>query len=274
MSHNNELELSALRVENVQLLARVAELEAERNEADRKAGQIARQWNQLQEALGEAKAQTAELQTQLERANSRVVELESEDRKTSSALQAISDCAEDFGASPISVPNMVLAENMRKKMVEIYGRLVEMYGEDAEHLGQPYGDGFDAVLAGLRGATVIPDADDGEQLDRATDPRADEMTREEQCAHDMQEHGDKSCRQCRTCCELYRKSEADAHLEVSKLQRELKAATKLRPMSEAPNQGPIWVVQECVRNCHRKWVSYSSEPSGWLPLSVAGEGSE
>lgn len=94
------------------------------------------------------------------KAEARVAELESAERKMSSALQGISDMAEDFGAKPCSVPNIVMAENMRKKMVDIYSRLVNMYGDDAEHLGAPYGDGFDAILAGLQGATVIPNEDE------------------------------------------------------------------------------------------------------------------
>ena len=50
-----------------------------------------------------------------------------------------------------------------------------------------------------------------------------ELTREEQCAHDQREHGDKPCRQCRTCCLHYRQQESNADIEVSKLRRKLTA---------------------------------------------------
>jgi hypothetical protein len=103
------------------------------------------------------------------------------------------------------------------KIADLQAQL-ERANADVERLRRPHTDTMASVDASCRAALgdrldtdVLVDAMADfvrshvnatayyrEQLDRATEARADEMTREEQCAHDMQEHGDKPCRQCST----------------------------------------------------------------------------
>lgn len=85
------------------------------------------------------------------RMHDRVAELEKEQTSISGALEAIRGCAIDLNCPPVNVPNLVIAEHIRQDMVKIDGLLREYFGDDAEHLGQPYGDGFDAIIAGIKG---------------------------------------------------------------------------------------------------------------------------
>lgn len=80
-------------------------------------------------------------------------------------------------------------------------------------------EGHDAKLIATY-RTAAPEL--AREYQRLTRKLEGEPSREEQCAADQREHGDKPCRQCHTCCLFYREEESKAWAKVGELESRLR----------------------------------------------------
>ena len=68
----------------------------------------------------------------------------------SKALEAIRSCSSTLDVNAPAGDWTGTAEHMRSRMVRIDGLLDEIFKDDSDHLSGAYGDGLDAILAGLK----------------------------------------------------------------------------------------------------------------------------